>query len=322
MPALMNQALSTDSPQARRGFQRLALATTLATYLLIAVGALVRAAGAGLGCPDWPKCFGQWVPPTDASELPAGFDLSQFNPVHTWLEYVNRLLGVSIGFLIFATLIAAWWRHRGQPRIVWPATAAFVLVGVQGWLGGQVVEQGLHAVILTAHLVLALVIVGLLLHAYLEARWPGNRGAGVQTSPQQRALGHLGLGLGGLLLLQVGVGTVVRGLLQDLAKAGVDRALWLPQGFWPDLAHRQFAVVLLGACVGLWWLTRRRAPEHAGLARWSVALIALTGAQIGAGLGLAYAAVPPSLQVIHLALASLMFGALSVFVFQAYRVPR
>jgi cytochrome c oxidase assembly protein subunit 15 len=303
-----------------RGFARLSLATTIATYLLIAVGALVRAAGAGLGCPDWPRCFGGWIPPTRADALPPGFDLSQFDPINTWLEYVNRLLGVTIGFLIFATLIAAWRRHRRQPRIVWPTTAAFVLVGVQGWLGGQVVARGLAATVLTAHMLLALIIVGLLLYAHLESRF-GERAGAVVRAPAQRGLGWLGLGLGALMLVQVGVGTLVRGLLQELEKADVPRASWLPLGWWPDLAHRQLAVLATLACAGLLWVTVRRASDHPGLRRWGAIVLGIAILQVAAGLGLAYAAVPPSLQVVHLALASLLIGALSVYVFQAFRVP-
>ena len=311
-------------PQTTHGFARLSLATTIATYLLIAVGALVRAAGAGLGCPDWPRCFGQWIPPTSATELPPGFDLSQFDAVNTWLEYVNRLLGVTIGFLIFATLISAWRRHRGQPRIVWPTTAAFVLVGVQGWLGGQVVEQGLHATVLTAHMLLALIIVGLLLYAHLEAHLEsrfGERAGAAVRAPGQRSLGWLGLGLGALMLVQVGVGTTVRGMLQDLEKANVPRDSWLPLGWWPDIAHRQLAAIATLACALLLWATLRRAPGHPGLRRWGIVVSGISVAQVAAGLGLAYASVPPPLQVVHLALASLLIGALSVYVFQAFRVP-
>ena len=81
-------------------FQRLALWTTAITYLLILVGGLVRASGAGLGCPDWPRCFGSWIPPAAAANLPPEFDPSQFNPTLMWTEYLNRLLGVTVGFSI------------------------------------------------------------------------------------------------------------------------------------------------------------------------------------------------------------------------------
>ena len=97
-----------------RRFRGLATLTLAAVYFLILVGASVRASGAGMGCPDWPTCFGQWVPPTAESQLPAnyqevyaelGYGDTRFNVVKTWTEYLNRLIGVTIGVLIFAT---AW----------------------------------------------------------------------------------------------------------------------------------------------------------------------------------------------------------------------
>ncbi len=118
-------------------FQRLAVWTTATTYVLILVGGLVRASGAGLGCPDWPRCFGSWIPPASAEELPAPFDASQFNPTLMWTEYLNRLLGVTVGFLIFATLVSAIRHHRRVAGILWPTVAAFLLTGFQGWLGGR-----------------------------------------------------------------------------------------------------------------------------------------------------------------------------------------
>src|SRR5688572_26064768 len=104
-----------------RRFRVLASVTVAAVYLLILVGGIVRATGSGMGCPDWPKCFGRWVPPTDESQLPAdyqeiyahrGYGEARFNVAQTWTEYLNRLLGVVIGFLIFATLLASlrFWR--------------------------------------------------------------------------------------------------------------------------------------------------------------------------------------------------------------------
>ena len=123
----------------------------------------MRASGAGLGCPDWPRCFGSWIPPASAANLPPQFDPSLFNPTLMWTEYVNRLLGVTVGFLIFATAISAWRHHRRQPRILWTTIAAFLLVGFEGWLGGRVVAHELAAWIVTAHLIVAIIIVQLLL---------------------------------------------------------------------------------------------------------------------------------------------------------------
>ena len=126
------------------------LSTLGAVYILILVGGVVRSTGSGMGCPDWPKCFGRWVPPTDVNELPADYKEifaehrvkknqrfarylaaigmestatgilndpsvrreADFNPVKTWIEYLNRLVGVIIGILIFAVFVASlkFWK--------------------------------------------------------------------------------------------------------------------------------------------------------------------------------------------------------------------
>src|SRR5690242_4292591 len=90
--AIVAGSLNSPMFESRRSssFQRLALCTTAITYFLILVGGLVRASGAGLGCPDWPRCFGSWVPPMSAAELPPQFDASLFNPTLMWTEYLNR----------------------------------------------------------------------------------------------------------------------------------------------------------------------------------------------------------------------------------------
>ncbi|MDX1672627.1 MAG: COX15/CtaA family protein, partial [Balneolaceae bacterium] len=124
-------------------YQKIALTTVFATLFLIFVGGLVRAAGAGLGCPDWPKCFGLWIPPVSAAELPAGYDPSQFNVFKTWLEYVNRLIGVVVGMLITATFVLSFRYRKNDPAVFYSSLAAFLLVVFQGWLGGQVVISGL-----------------------------------------------------------------------------------------------------------------------------------------------------------------------------------
>lgn len=323
--ARTTKRVSVATGSAHTTYTRLASATIVGTYVLIAIGALVRAAGAGLGCPDWPRCFGQWVPPTSADELPAGWDVTLFNPAHTWLEYGNRLIGVLVGFLILSTLVVALRRHRSDRAVLWPSVAAFILVGVQGWLGGQVVAKQLDSGTLSLHLLLALVIVGLLQYAYLSARLVERTGASTDerrpTAP--RAVGHWALGVAALLLAQIGLGTVVRSSIQVLADAQPDlaRSEWLPVGWWPDLAHRQAAVLVFAAAGLLWLGVRRYLPHHLLLRRWTSIVIVLVGAQLLAGLGLAYLGVPAVLQVLHLSLATLAFGALSVVVFLAYRRP-
>jgi heme a synthase len=114
------------SPSQKQRFLGLALITIAAVYFLILVGGTVRASGAGMGCPDWPLCFGQFIPPTSEAQLPPdwrvtyadrGYDTADFDPVKTWTEYINRLVGVVIGLLVIATAVAAWPYRRADAAV-------------------------------------------------------------------------------------------------------------------------------------------------------------------------------------------------------------
>ncbi|MEX0626299.1 MAG: COX15/CtaA family protein, partial [Chloroflexota bacterium] len=129
-------------------FAKLAVAAAIATYVLIVVGGLVRATDSGLGCPDWPLCFGDWVPPAD---------------LHAWIEHSHRLVAaLAVGPLVAAvgliTLFSA--RRRDRPLLA-AALVTGILVILQAWLGGQVVIQLLRAELVTAHLAMALTVLAL-----------------------------------------------------------------------------------------------------------------------------------------------------------------
>jgi len=306
-------------------FQRLALSTTAATYFLILVGGLVRASGAGLGCPDWPRCFGSWVPPASAANLPPQFDPSQFNPVLMWTEYLNRLLGVTVGFLILATTISAWRHHRREPKILWTTIAALLLTGFQGWLGGRVVAHELAAWIVTVHMIVALVIVQMLLYVTIESLGkPGSRQPIADSrqptadSRKLTAASFAALALIVLTLVQIGFGTQVRGAVDAALDAGVARDLALATVGRLDFLHRDlaFAVVIASAVLTLWLLSKRAPPL---VVRWSFVTLALAVVQVGLGLVMAYAALLPAAQVGHLTIASLLLGAETVVLLLAWR---
>lgn len=291
-------------------FQRLALWTTGATYFLILVGGLVRASGAGLGCPDWPRCFGSWIPPASVADLPPEFDPSQFNPTLMWTEYINRLIGVTVGFLILATTVSAWRHHRRDPRILWTTVAALLLTGFQGWLGGRVVAHELAAWIVTVHMIVALVIVQMLLYVTVSSMGSmGSRGS-------IGSIGSMVLIL--VTLVQIGLGTQVRGGIDVALDAGVARDLALATVGWMDTLHRDLAfVVLAGAALLTLWLLSRRAPASA--LRWSYVILGLAVFQVVLGLVMAYGSLLPAAQVGHLTTASLLLGAETVLLLHSWR---
>lgn len=315
-------AAATGMQRGLNGFQKLALATTIATYLLIMVGGFVRAAGAGLGCPDWPKCFGYWLPPGEAGQIAAkGFDPALFNPTLMWIEYGNRIIGVIVGFLILATAVVAVRRYRTTPRVLWPTIAAFVLVLFQGWLGGKTVELDLKGWIVTLHLILALVIVMVLLYATVCAFFEGGQPL-ANLPAKRRRIASLGKVVIGLSLVQLTLGALVRGHIDDVSsKSGLPRAQWVAQVGTVDHLHRTGALILTLAVVGLAWIVLRTRDLHPWLHRMAWASVGLLAIQVAAGIGLAYAALPPPLQTIHIIVGTLLIGALTTLVLLAYRLP-
>ena len=170
-------------------FRSIALMTLIAVYLVILAGGIVRASGAGMGCPDWPKCFGQWIPPTEESQLPAnyhetyaklGYADTRFNAVKTWTEYGNRLVGATAGLLVIFTVFAARRFRDADPSVFKLSLAALFAIGFQAWLGKALVMSNLRPWMITIHMLMAFVVVCLLI--YTIARSQKDRLAAIDAS--------------------------------------------------------------------------------------------------------------------------------------------
>lgn len=304
-------------------FQKWALATTIATYFLIMVGGLVRASGAGLGCPNWPKCFDRYYPPFSADQIPPEYNPELFNVQLAWIEYINRMIGVLIGFLIIGTLYYAIKDHRENKRILYPAITSFVLVLFQGWLGGQVVEQELVSWLVTAHLVLALIIVSLLLYATVGAFFPDVKK--LREMPiDRRRLAWIALVVLVITLAQIGLGAKLRGDLENVEENSPElaRSSLIEEAGWSDAVHRSFSWLVLGGVVFTAYYTHRRMSHKHPLLIWlSRAMVAIVILQVLVGIGLAYGGLPPALQVIHLINASVLAGVITMIYLLTNRLP-
>ncbi len=309
----MTSSLSID-PRPVRRFRRLAFATVAIIYALILVGGIVRASGAGMGCPDWPLCFGQWIPPTDVAQLPAdyqdiyadrGYAQTEFNAVKTWTEYLNRLLGAFTGLAILATFVAALPLRRATPSVPWLAFAAFVLVGFQGWLGSRVVASHLDPGMITLHMLLAQVIVGIVIAAAVRSASSRIDAAAVRELPRGLAVALVALMAFGLL--QLVLGTQVREAVSLVARESSDRSTWIGSLSMSFAVHKWFSLPLLAANAWVAWavLTHSRSVL---LRRLTVSLVALMGWTIAIGMGMDRLHVPAYAQPLHLFTASLIFG--------------
>jgi cytochrome c oxidase assembly protein subunit 15 len=321
--------METDNPALKR-YRRMAWITIAAVYFLILVGATVRASGSGMGCPDWPTCFGSWVPPTSEAQLPVnyqeiyaelGYSDTRFNVVKTWTEYANRLLGVSIGFLIFLTAIYSWSCRAHDTRIFKASVAAFLMVGFQGWLGSKVVSSNLLPGMITIHMLVALAIVGTLLYAVAQAR------RGIMAS---QSVGNIDQRFGkwlyivlGLTVLQVAMGTQVREMTDFIRESQGEelRSSWIDAMPWFFYVHRSFSAVVLFANL---WLARLLVMslgwQHT-LSRLTLTMICVIGAAVFSGAALGHLGMPALVQPTHLLAASLLFG-LQFLIWMSYRHSR
>jgi len=311
-------------------YRRVAWITIAAVYFLILVGASVRASGAGMGCPDWPTCFGRWIPPTSEAQLPAnyqeiyaelGYAETRFNVVKTWTEYTNRLVGVSIGVLIFITALFAWFCRRFDRRIFDASLAAFLMVGFQGWLGARVVASNLQPGMITVHMLMALAIVATLLYALAQAR------RGILESQSIEGIDpYFEKWLYAVLvmtLIQVAMGTQVREMTDMISRVQGEelRSNWIEYMPWFFYVHRSFSAVVLFSNLWLAWLLVRSIGWHHSLTRFTLAMIAVIGLAVMSGATLGHLGMPALVQPTHLLAASLLFG-LQFLIWMDYRHAR
>ncbi|HLE59279.1 MAG TPA: heme o synthase [Candidatus Limnocylindria bacterium] len=275
-------------------FAQLAAAAAAATYILIVAGGLVRATDSGLGCPDWPLCFGEWVPPAD---------------LHAWIEHSHRLIAaVAVGPLVGAVALITVFTDRRRDRVLLAAAViAGVLVIVQSVLGGQVVIQLLRAELVTAHLAMALTVLAMTIVIADRAA------AGPLPRVNRAGLSTLISVTGAALFAQMLLGSWVSGTQAGLVYA--DFPLMngdvVPQVVIPEqatqLLHRALAAVVLVLVI---WTARRvrqelEAPLPRRLAGLAVLLVLV---QVGLGAANVWSRLSALFVVPHLAVGAALVG--------------
>jgi len=288
-------------------FAKLAIAAALATYVLIVVGGLVRATDSGLGCPDWPLCFGDWFPPAE---------------LHAWIEHSHRLIAaVAVGPLVAAVgLITIFSSRRRDRALLAAAVAAGVLVALQAWLGGQVVIQQLRAELVTAHLAMALTVLALTIVIADRAA------SGALPPPVAGLPGAIVAVTGGAVFAQMLLGSWVSGTGAGLAFPDfplMDGSLWpstAAQGEVVQVAHRVLAVVV--AILVVWTARRvRRAATTPGIRRLAGLAVVLVLLQVAIGAANVWSRLSALFVVPHLAVGAALWATLVLLYLAIRRTP-
>ncbi len=297
-----------------RNFRVMATIATLATYFVIFMGGLVRVSGAGLGCPDWPKCFGSWIPPLSLSQLPADIDPNLFNFTLAWIEYINRLFGVSVGILIAIVAVWALVKFRKIPRIVIPSALAGILVAFQGWHGSRVVASELEPLVVSVHMALALIIVGLLIYISQRAYYierPDTESKSIYPRGMKIWVGLLWV----LALIQVVFGTQFREAIEIISRGFplLSEQAIIGRVGAIKYFHPAFGIFIAIASLATAYrlLFRSRNPSSLNWqCAWTMAGLAIIQLLIGAGM--LSIGIPAVAQVLHLWVASLMIGIILI----------
>lgn len=282
-------------------------------FLVIIAGAVVRMTQSGMGCPDWPKCFGRWIPPTNASQLPVDFEKylkaqdidHSFNVYHTWIEYINRLLGALLGVFILIHFIWSFFKFKkiNQPIVGW-SFFLLIAVGFQAWLGKKVVDANLAVVKITTHMLVALVIAAIPLFIIYKLK--------VEKRIADKFLKIVSTSLLLIILLQITLGTQVREQIDEISKSlnYASRQLWIAQLDTIFIIHRSFSWLVLAGCLLLCW----KARNHIELRTSSFFILSVVAATILLGATMAWFNIPALAQPFHLLLACIL--VLSVFNFR------
>lgn len=334
-------------------FQKANRITIILLFVVILAGAVVRSTGSGMGCPDWPRCFGCVVPPTNVSQLPKDYkekyvagrvkknthfaksldffgfhDLAarlrqdksilipeEFNAAKTWTEYVNRLAGVAAGFAMIFTAVFSFGYWKRITSITILSVFNLILVGFQGWLGSIVVSTNLVPWIVTVHMLLALAILAIAIWTYHVAKVEGK--PAVKALPIIRVVTVICIVIS---LAQIVFGTDVREQVDAVAtRLSQYRNGWLNSVGDIFFEHRDMAILVLLANIMLYALVRKHFNRHSMQQQLMSFTFLIIMLQIVTGIALSYLALPPIAQILHVLLACLMFGAQFYLMLNLYR---
>jgi len=312
------------------------------TLLVILAGSVVRVTQSGMGCPDWPKCFGYYIPPTQQKQvmfLPqtdykkgmmvikndtlwratANFksghvfnrnnwekypkhDYSKFVVYQTWVEYINRLLGALLGLFILALCISAFRNYSADKATAMWSGMALLLTLFQAWLGKLVVDGNLIPQSISIHMIAAFAILWLLTLIY--SRCINRENAATQTNIRTNSLALL---TAILVLIQTLIGTQVREQVDNIAaKYNYEfRELWIHEISSVLTLHKAFSLTIVLLCIFLF--IEMRTSKIPSARFFNSVLLSVLLFECIAGIVMVQLSIPAIAQSAHLLGASALF---------------
>ena len=290
------------------GFQRLCLAACIVVFGLIVLGGVVRATDSGLGCPDWPRCHGSFIPRWET---------------HTLIEYSHRATASVAGLLVLGIVIVAWRNYRHTPAILYPAMLTFVLLFFQAWLGRETVINELPEEVVAVHLATALLILGLLI---LITQTAFSITGGTTATRTPRGLAGMATVLAGATYALAIIGSYVSGAGYSLSCSGwpLCNGQLIPAEGGTDVQtifmHRVLALLVGVVLVAMTWLAWRNRHRDRTMALLLTASSAVFVAQALIGAANIWTQLANWVAAAHLAFAALLWVTVVLINMRAHRL--
>ena len=323
----------------KKTYHRLAKISVVCVYLIIVAGSVVRMTGSGMGCPDWPKCFGYYIPPTSADvlEFKPNFDYKKgqviqiddifhyakrdftstsnlkienweknttheyntFNVTHTWIEYINRLLTVVAGIPIFLLFLVSLFLFKKHKLLTLIAGLVILFMGFEAWLGKTVVDSNLMPVKISIHLGVAFLIVLILIFGIFKS---GHYS--LSKTPSKKFKNVLLLAFS-LTITQIIFGIQVRQFVDEkIMQIGYEKANWLNGVDWKFYVHRTFSIIVMLVNTWLFFINRKKLLNQ-NLINFVMIII---GLEILTGIIMVYFDFPMVSQPLHLVMSGIILG--------------
>jgi len=334
-------------------YKRIILINLVLVFLVIAAGAFVRMTGSGMGCPDWPKCFGYLIPPTERAQLEwksqqdykkgqviiveealqvavqdfqsqgefqeqnweayTKHNYAQFNVYHTWIEFINRLLGALAGLTTLLLLFVSALRWKDSKTNLILSLLIVLGMGFQAWLGKTVVDSNLLPVKITIHMAMALLIV-----AFLVTLWHRAQPLGKFKNIKKHFVGLTLVALT-LSMIQIAIGTQVRQFVDvQMHLWEIEPQKWLANSPIVFYIHRSFSLLVFAVNSYLGWKLWKNNIYNPTLF-WIIGCI---GLEILTGIAMYYFDFPIASQPIHLLLAAVLFATQFYILLQQFTLKK
>ena len=311
-------------------------------YLLILAGGIVRCTGSGMGCPDWPKCFGKYIPPTSVTQLPEDYKDSfvkgrieknkrlskvlrlfglnetadkiindpeinqaeEFNSFKTWTEYINRLIGAVVGISLLFIFISSINIKPFNSKLIFLSFLSIILVFFQAWVGSIVVSTNLLPGLITFHVIVALIIIcNVILCFYISSEYK-------KDYKSSSILSYAIIISLFLFTAQMILGTEVRESVDSFLKVfGFENRSKIIENLGSNFViHRSFSLIILLLQVFITYLVFIKSKRNKEFKFITFFMLILITLEIAVGAGMAYFEIPKYLQPVHLLLAFMIVG--------------